>query len=129
MWFKIIFIFGQFSLYGLIKLWFFLFFRLTKTVFFDRYVRISPESFQYLLCVVGPNIAKRDTILRKAILTHERLCLTLHFLVYGGSRQSLCFSYCIGAPTTWGIFQDVCLAIWDSLNETYLRPPRTTDGL
>ena len=88
---------------------------------------MSPESFQYLLNVVGPKIAKKDTRLRKAISAAERLCLTLHFLTYAGSQQSLCFSYSLGASTICDIIHDTCLAIWDSLNETYLQPSRTTD--
>ena len=90
-------------------------------------MRISSESFQYLLNVVNPKIAKNDTRFQKAISTAERLCLTLHFLAYGVSQHWLCFSYRTRASTICRINQDTDLAIWDSLNETYLSPPTTTD--
>lgn len=62
-------------------------------------MRMSPESFKYLLNVVGPAISKQDTKFRKAISASERLCLILHYLAYGGSQQSLCFSFRIAKST------------------------------
>ena len=54
---------------------------------------MSPESFKYLLNLVGPRIHKQDTRFRKAISASERLCLTIHYLAYGNSQQSISFSY------------------------------------
>ena len=88
---------------------------------------MSPESFQYLLNVVGPIISKKNTNLRKAISASERLCLTLHYLAYGGIQQSLSFSFRIAKSTICNIINETCLAIWNSLNEQYLRPPKTAD--
>ena len=45
--------------------------------------------FKYLLNVVGPLIIRKVTRFRKAISPTERLCLTLHYLAYGGSQKSL----------------------------------------
>ena len=88
---------------------------------------MSPESFQYLLNVVGPIISKNDTPFRKAISPSERLCLTLHYLAYGGSQQSLSFSFRIAKSTISGIIAETCLAIWNSLNAQYMRPPKTPE--
>ena len=88
---------------------------------------MSPESFQYLLNVVGPTISKQDTRLRRSISAAERLCLAIHFLAYGSSQQSLSFCYRIGKSTISGIICETCLAIWNSLKEQYLRPPKSPD--
>ena len=90
-------------------------------------MRISPESFKYLLNVVAPIISKEDTRFRKAIPSAERLCLTLHYLAYGGSQQSLSFSFRIAKSTICSIINETCKAIWKCLSEQYVRPPRTSD--
>ena len=92
-----------------------------------RYMRMSPESFKYLLTVIGPVISKKDTNFRKAISTSERLCVTLHYLAYGGTQQSLSFSFRIAKSTISEIINETCAAIWECLKEQYARPPRTTE--
>ena len=94
---------------------------------FYRYMRMSSESFRYLLNVVGPIISKEDTRFRKAIPSAERLCLTLHYLAYGGSQQSLSFSFRIAKYTVYSIINETCKVFWDCLSEQYVRPPRTSD--
>ncbi|XP_057294525.1 uncharacterized protein LOC130623036 [Hydractinia symbiolongicarpus] len=92
-----------------------------------KFMRMSPESFQYLLNVIGPEISKKDTKFRKAISASERLCLTLHYLAYGGSQQSLGFSFRIAKSTISSIVNETCSAIWNCLKEQYLRPPKALD--
>ena len=50
---------------------------------------MAPDRFEHLLSLVGPIITKKDTRMRKAIGPAERLSLTLHYLAYGDSRQSI----------------------------------------
>lgn len=88
-------------------------------------MRMSPESYKYLLNCVGPKISKRNTNFRKAISESERLSLTLHYLAYGGSQQALSFSFRIAKSTISMIVNETCVAIWDCLHEQYMRPPRT----
>ena len=90
-------------------------------------MRIFPESFTYLLNVVGPIMSKEDTRFRKEIPSAERLCLTLHYLAYGTSQQSLSFSFRIAKSTICCIINETCKAIWDYMSEQYVRPPRTSD--
>ncbi|XP_057296815.1 uncharacterized protein LOC130625697 [Hydractinia symbiolongicarpus] len=90
-------------------------------------MRMSPESFQYLLNVIGSEISKKDTKFRKAISASERLCLILHYLAYGGSQQSLSFSFRIAKSTISSIVNETCSAIWNCLKEQYLRPPKALD--
>ena len=63
----------------------------------------------------------------KSISAAERLCVTIHFLAYGSSHQSLSYSYRNGNSTISGIINKTCLAIWIGLQEQYLRPPNTPD--
>ena len=86
---------------------------------------MSPDSFQYLLNVVGPATTKKDTRFQKAISPAERLCLRIHYLAYGDSQQSLFFSYRIGRSTISGIINETC-AIWGTLKDEYVRSPRTS---
>ena len=88
---------------------------------------MSPESFKYLLNVVGPIISKEDTRFWKGIPSAEPFCLTLHYLAYGGSQQSLSFSFTIAKSTICSIINETCKAIWGCLSEQYVRPPRTCD--
>ena len=88
---------------------------------------MSPESLKYLLKVVGLIISKEDTRFQKAIPSAERLCLTLHYLAYGGSQQSLSFCFRIAKSTICSIINETCKAIWDCLSEQYVRPPRTSN--
>ena len=96
-----------------------------------NYMRISPESFKYLLNVVGPIISKEDTRFQKAIPSAERLCLTLHYLAYDGSKLSL-FSFRIAKPTICSIVNETCMSLCmqshlGCLSEQYVWSPRTSD--
>ena len=54
---------------------------------------MSPDTFQHLLTLVNPFITKKDMHMREAIGAAERLALTIHYLAYGDSQQSLSFGY------------------------------------
>ena len=71
---------------------------------------MSPESFKYILNVVGPSIQKNDSRFRKAISPSEKLSLTLHYLAYGSSQQSISFSYRLGRSTVSEIIKETSKA-------------------
>ena len=56
---------------------------------FYRYIRMSHESFKYLLNVVGLIISKEDTRFPKAIPSAEQFCLTLHIILHIAVASSL----------------------------------------
>lgn len=58
---------------------------------FKIFCRMSVTDFEYLLNLVGPKIAKRNTNYRDAIPLHERLAVTLRFLATGDSYTSLMY--------------------------------------
>ena len=95
---------------------------------FYRYMRMSPESFKYLLNAVGLIVSNEDTRFWKTIPSAERLCLTLHCLAYGGSQQSLSFSFRIPKSTICSIIKETCKAIWDCMSDKCVRPPKTSDN-
>ena len=94
---------------------------------FYRYMHMSPESLKYLLNVVGPIISKEYTRFRKVIPSVGRLCLTLHYLAYGRSQQSLSFSFRVAKSTICSIINETYRAISDCPSEKYVRPQRTRD--
>ncbi|XP_048582528.1 uncharacterized protein LOC116618984 [Nematostella vectensis] len=93
----------------------------------DSYLRMSPERFQHLHLMVGPIIAKKDTKMRKAISSEERLVVTLRYLATGDSQQSQSFNFRIGRSTVSEIIRETCSAIWEALHKNYLKSPSTPD--
>ena len=100
---------------------------LVLLLLFSRYMRMSPERFDYLLSLVSPLISKHTTKLREPISAAERLALTLRFLASGNSQQSMLFSYRVGRQTVSSVIKETCHAIWQVLNEKYLRAPNLPD--
>nr|XP_058956579.1 putative nuclease HARBI1 [Pocillopora verrucosa] len=101
--------------------------RLGDRELYFRYMCMSPESFDHLLSLVSPLILKRTTKLREPVSAAERLALTLRFLPSGNSQQSMSFSYRVGRQTVSSIIKETCRAIWQVLNEKYLRAPSLPD--
>jgi len=86
---------------------------------------MSPETFEHLLRLVGPLVTKAKTVMREPISAAERLTLTIHYLAYGDSQQSMSFSYRIAKSTISSIVRETCSSIWEALHSSYLRAPKT----
>lgn len=71
-------------------------------------MRMPYQKFCELAEVVSESIAKQNTIMGMAIPSHERLPLTLPFLVSGESFESLSFQFRIGKTTVGNIVLEVC---------------------
>ena len=111
---------------------------------------MTVEDFEYLLEIVGPRIAKKDTNMRQSILASERLCVTLRFLgtgkknsikckfernVYflsttkvkhfvtktGDSYHSLMYLFRIPVFTIARIVPECCSVLFDVLKNKYLK--------
>jgi hypothetical protein len=93
--------------------------------YIDRYMRMSPDNFTYLRDLAGPKIVRENTVMREAITASERLALTIHYLAYGESQQSMSFSYRIAKSTVSSIITETYEALWEALAGTYLRTPKT----
>ena len=85
---------------------------------------MSLDMFQHLPTVVSPFITRKDKHMREAIGAPGQLALTIHYLAYGDSQQSLSFGYRISKSSISSIIHETCVAIWEALNKVYLRPPQ-----
>ena len=88
-----------------------------------RYMRMSPERFEHLLSMVAPFIKKEGCRSRAPIPPAERLCICLRYLATGELQQSQSFSFRVGRATVSHIVKEVCVGIWESLRETFLKAP------
>ena len=89
--------------------------------FHYRYVRMSKERFDHLLCMIRTKITKKDTQMRDAITAEERLVIT------GMSQQDICYNFCVGRTTASNILMEVCSAIFEVLSPFYMKPPYLED--
>jgi hypothetical protein len=76
---------------------------------------MSNSSFTELLNMVGPQIIKQDTVMRRAIPVEERLEVTLRFLATGRSFECLKFSAIIFPNAISKIVAETCAAIISTL--------------
>lgn len=84
---------------------------------FQNYFRMTNTCFQEMLNVIGPAIAKQDTVMRQAISVEERLSLTLRFLATGRSFECMKFSAIIAPNTISEIVMETCEAIISTLKD------------
>jgi hypothetical protein len=77
---------------------------------YKNYLRMD-NTFEYLLNLVSPYIAKQDTVMRNCIKAEERLAATLWFVATGRSLQDLKFSTCISASALCHIIPETCYAM------------------
>lgn len=78
---------------------------------FENFCRMSFEDFEYLLNKIGPHIEKKDTQLRAAVPTKERLAITLRFLASGDSFKSMHYLFKISPQVISKIIPEVCTAL------------------
>ena len=88
---------------------------------------MSPERFNLLLTLVGPLMAKKPCRSRNTITEAERLMVTLRYLATGEAQQTQAFYFRLGKATVSKIVRETCIALWEALNETYVKTPSTSD--
>ena len=88
---------------------------------YKNYLRMDNTTFEYLLNLVSPYIAKQDTVMRNCIKAEERLAATLRFVATGRSLQDLKFSTCISASALCHIIPETCCSIYTALKKDYLK--------
>jgi hypothetical protein len=98
--------------------------KLFDNEYFYKQFRMSPTTFEKLLCWVAPHINKKDTHMREAISAEERLCVTLRYLASGNAQVSIATSYRIAPSTVSSIIKETTPVIWMVLLEQgYINPP------
>jgi hypothetical protein len=85
-----------------------------------NYLRMDEVTYLMLLQTIKPFIEKKDTVMRKAITSHERLTATLRFLATGRSYADLKFSVIISPQALSYIIPETCAAIYKALKKEYL---------
>ncbi|XP_039314630.1 protein ALP1-like [Solenopsis invicta] len=98
--------------------------RLYDTEVHFQYTRLTIESFDNLLRIVGPKIEKISTHYREPIPARSKLYLTLRFLATGDSMSSIAFAYRIGHSTVSMIISEVCESLWDVLQNELFQPSK-----
>ena len=68
--------------------------------------RMSVETFQYLLGLIGVNLQRLDTCFRKAIKAEKRLAIVIWRLSTGNSYRSVSKAFGVGKFTVIKIFLD-----------------------
>ncbi|CAH0730279.1 unnamed protein product, partial [Brenthis ino] len=82
---------------------------------------MDSETLEMLLGMVGPEIQRRDTIMRESVPAKERLLVTLRYLATGESYPELMVSYAVSPQLMSKIIPETCLAIYKALKDEYLK--------
>ncbi|XP_034244264.1 protein ALP1-like [Thrips palmi] len=85
-----------------------------------RFMRMTPESFDYLLERVSPLIQKRSQ--RKPISEGERLAITLRYLASGDSMASLSYLFRVSNQVISNIILETTAAIWFAIKDEVFEP-------
>lgn len=84
---------------------------------FVNFTRMSSSDFETLLQMIGPTIAKQDTILRNAVGPHIRLAITLRYLSTGDSYASLSYTFRVSRQLIGRIVPQVCKELINKLKD------------
>ena len=86
--------------------------------------RITRRTFEFIVRVAGPEMAKKDTRLRQSIPVHKRVAVALWRLATGDTYRSTGLQFSIGRCTAMLIKQDFCNAIAKRAKE-FIKFPET----
>ena len=84
---------------------------------YKNHLRMSEADFLYLLGKVTPHIQKRDTNFREALPERMNLEVSQRCIASDGNLATLSASYRIPKSTSSRFFREVCVAIYNALEE------------
>ncbi|PIO35237.1 hypothetical protein AB205_0055390, partial [Aquarana catesbeiana] len=90
---------------------------------FFNYSRMSVNSFNELLRLLGTRLEYQNTTFRNSVEPAERLLVTLRYLATGNSFASLHYEYKLGKSMVSTIVRNTCIAIWEVLRDVVMRKP------
>jgi hypothetical protein len=82
---------------------------------FNNFTRMHSDDYDLLLNLIGPKIARKNTVFREAVSVQERLAVTLRFLATGDSYTSLQYLFKFSKQSISKIVPEVCEAIVEVL--------------
>ena len=85
----------------------------------NNFTRMSSSDFEFLINLIGPQVAKQNTNYRESISVSVRLAITLRFLSTGDSYHSLMYTFKISKQSISQIVPEVCEALVTGLH-TYI---------
>ncbi|GFU25908.1 protein ALP1-like [Trichonephila clavipes] len=95
---------------------------------FFNYFHMPQSCFEELHGMIQHKIQKKDTLMRSAIPTKERLAITLRYLASGCTLTDLCRSFKCGISTISKMVEEVCEAIWE-LSSLFLEVPSKNEWM
>ncbi|XP_075745928.1 uncharacterized protein LOC142803785 isoform X1 [Rhipicephalus microplus] len=93
--------------------------------YFQKYYRMSPSQFDYILSLVKEDL-ERETFIREPISSAERLAMTMRYLSSGALMQDIALSFHVDISTAREAVQETCAALWSRLKPLYMRASRRT---
>ncbi|XP_017780983.1 PREDICTED: putative nuclease HARBI1 [Nicrophorus vespilloides] len=90
---------------------------------YDLYFRMNKNEFNFVHSLIETDIRKRNTQLRKAIGSKERLVICLRFLVTGNPFRTIGSEFRLGNSTVRVIVKEVCESIWKRLSPIVMPKP------
>jgi hypothetical protein len=91
--------------------------RLSEPNDFRNFLRLDGSSFDELLKMVTPEIEKRNTTMRDAIPTSQRLSITLRYLATGNTFEGLKFTSAMSPQSIGASVMETCAAIIHNLKD------------
>jgi hypothetical protein len=88
-------------------------------------MRITPNQFDELLCLIAPKIQRSDTMMREAVPARVKLEITLSFIASATNYRMLSIFFRISKASISKIVPEVCDAIYESLKQ-YIKVSKST---
>ena len=73
--------------------------------------------FRYIVRLVGPDLAKEDTNMRKALSVEKRIAVTLWRLAMGDTYRSTALQFGVGRATALKAKQEFCKILANKVGE------------
>ena len=94
---------------------------------YKNFLRMDHTLFSEIMERITPRIEKKDTTMRHAISSGQRLAITLRYLATGDSYQSMQYNFRVAANTISGIIPATCDAIIAEFMPEVLTCPSTEE--
>ena len=88
---------------------------------FKKFLRVSPEMFDYIVNRVGPTIERKKTRRRRAIPVEQRVAIALRYVATGESYTSLEFRFRVSNQLISSIVPEVMSATYEVFKDEFMK--------